>query len=125
MKEIICYQLEDGSVYADKEEAIEAEKILNNKTVLDYTQQVPLNFSENSIVYIANRDKVRKCKVIFIDQSFYDENTEELYTFVDLEDINENESLFRYCTTSVLRDLNIKIKTNPLELFNFKYESNL
>lgn len=131
MKEITCYKLNDGSLYEDKEEAIEAQQRLNNKKTIDHTQNISLAFKEEDLVYVAFDDAVRQCKVTCIIAQHisrysytYDDDVIEICTAVELEDINEKKS-FRYSTGEYNRDLNLSIKTNPLDLFNFNYEKSL
>lgn len=125
MKEVICYKLDDGSLFEDKQKAIEYEDKLNSRQVLDVRQSVPLKFYLEDIVYVAVRNKVRQCKVTEIEniRAAYNEFEDELYTQVVLQDINDIEEMeFTYNTCTYTRDLNSIIVLDPMNLFNFKYE---
>jgi hypothetical protein len=128
MKEVICYKLDNGSLFEDKETALLAEQKLNNKKVLDHTQSVPLKFKVESIVFIAARNKIRQCVVKSIEneQAYYDEDIDELYTSVILDDLNDREdSYFAFSTTEFSRDLNKEITIKFIDLCNFNYEEYL
>ena len=120
MQDIICYKISNGSIYEDKQRAEEEEAKLNQKEVLDHTQNVPLKFEVGSTVYIAHRDKIRECKVkeIGIDKDYYEDNIDQLQTYIYLSD-NYNE--YTYWTSKYDRDLNTQIVTNFLDLCDFDY----
>lgn len=120
MKLVLCYQLDDNSIYLNYEDALKAEQFLLNKTVIDYTQLTTLKFKVNDIVYCICYGFINKCKVEQIENNiyYYDENTDNKITEIHLRNLLDNV-LYCISTTVKIRDLNNEIKLTPQEFFNF------
>lgn len=124
MKEIICYKISDGRIFEDKEIAEQEQININNKKILDHTQNVPLNFQIGDIVYICARNKVRQCRVeeINTEQAYYEDDLDEKYTQIFLIDINDKEEgYFSFHTSYYRRDLNNEIVKDFKELCTFNF----
>ena len=93
MKQVMCYQLEDNSLYLNYDDAVEAENLLKNRKILDITQNVPLNFKINDIVYFMRHNLINKCIVEDIEENTYyaSEYEDNKITEITLRDISNDD----------------------------------